>query len=87
MVRRFWASISHPSRRMTVEASPFNGVKLALAILLMLGIMTAILTSLLPIPHLVQLTIVVSYGLMAMAWLLWRTIKVTKQVAHGQIQE
>ncbi len=67
----------------TVEASPFNGVKLALAGWLAVGLLVFLLTERLLDTGWLQVAALGAYGIAAAAWTVWRTRAVLRSERHG----
>lgn len=76
------ASLSRQRRSFTVKASPFNVVKFDLAIILILGVLLFLVHDLLVTDELTQLAVLAGYGLLAMAWLLVRTRRVSRELSE-----
>jgi hypothetical protein len=68
---------------LSVDASPFNPVKLELGYLLLIGILLFIVIHRLSDNLLQQVTILFIYGLISMLWLVARIRKVTRQQQAG----
>ncbi len=67
------ASLSRRRKVFTVQASPFNAIKLDLALILIVGVVVLVTHDHLVEHSLGQLLIVVVYGLAAMLWIVIRT--------------
>ena len=77
------ASLSRQRRGFTVKASPFNGVKFDLAIILVLGFLLFMVHDHLVTGELAQLAVLAGYGIVAMLWLLVRTRRVSRELADA----
>ncbi len=73
-------SVAQRKAGMTVEASPLNGVKLELGIVLALLLMLWLVHDFWLHEVVSQLLLLGGGGLLGMAWLIWRTQKVIKTV-------
>jgi Flp pilus assembly protein TadB len=62
-----------------VEPSPLNAVKLDLAVIAVVGLMTVVVLHIVGGSLWVQVGILFAYGLIGMTWLLLRTHRVLKQ--------
>ena len=62
-----------------VAASPFNGVKIELGIVLILGIVLWLAADSITASITAQLLLLVAYGLMGAFWLVYRTRRVVQQ--------
>lgn len=69
-------SVPRRRRGFTVAVSPFNPVKLELAVILVVGLLLLIVHGRLVDGALAQLGLLLAYGVGAMLWLLWRTRRV-----------
>lgn len=76
------ASLPRRGKAFTVQASPFNAIKLDLALILVVGIVLLIVHERLVDDQLGQLLLVAGYGLVAMLWIVMRTRHVLKK--HAQ---
>ncbi|MDQ7075954.1 MAG: hypothetical protein Q9O24_12610 [Gammaproteobacteria bacterium] len=74
------ASVAQRGAGMTVEASPFNGVKLELGIILALLLMLWLVHDFWLHESVSQLLLLFVGGLLGMGWLIWRTQKVIKRM-------
>lgn len=74
------ASLSRRGKGITVQASPFNAVKLDLALILIVGIVVLVAHERLVENQLGQLAILGGYGLAAMLWIVIRTRRVLKKI-------
>lgn len=75
------ASVSRQRRGFTVGASPFNGVKLDLGILLVIGGLLWLVHDRLIGAPLGQLALLSGYGLVAMGWIIYKTRRVIRSLA------
>lgn len=73
----------------TVAASPFNGVKLELAVIFCVGVLLLLLQGRITSNSLLQLGLLAGYGAASMLWILYRVRRVVRNVGvnHGQNQE
>jgi len=76
------ASLSRRGKVFTVRASPFNAIKLDLALILVIGIVVLVVHERLVEGQLGQLSIIVGYGLAAMFWIVMRTRRVLKSLGQ-----
>lgn len=76
------ASLSRRRKVFTVQASPFNAIKLDLALILVVGIVVLVVHDRLIEHQLGQLLIIIGYGVTAMLWVVVRTRRVLKK--HDQ---
>jgi len=74
------ASLSRRGKGITVQASPFNAVKLDLALILIVGIVVLVVHERLVEHQLGQLAILIGYGVVAMLWIVVRTRWVLKKI-------
>ncbi len=74
------ASLSRRRKVFTVKASPFNAIKLDLALILIVGIVVLVAHDRLVEHQLGQLLIVVGYGIAAMLWIVVKTRRVLKNI-------
>ncbi|MBI3771616.1 MAG: hypothetical protein HY272_02785 [Gammaproteobacteria bacterium] len=74
------ASLSRRGRGFTVTASPFNGVKLDLAIVMVIGGLVWLIHDRLVSAPLGQLVLLASYGLGAMCWIIYKTRRVMRSL-------
>ena len=75
------ASLSRRRKVFTVQASPFNAIKLDLALILIVGVVVLVTHDRLVEHQLGQLAILVGYGFAAMLWVVMRTRRVLKSLA------
>jgi hypothetical protein len=75
------ASLSRLGRGFTVAASPFNGVKLDLAIVMVMGGLVWLIHDRLISTPLGQLALLATYGLAAMCWIIYRTRRVLRSLS------
>ena len=76
------ASLPRRGKAFTVQASPFNAIKLDLALILVVGVVLLIAHERLVDDQLGQLLLLAGYGLAAMLWVVLRTRHVLKR--HAQ---
>jgi len=74
------ASLSRRRKVFTVKASPFNAIKLDLALILIVGIVVLVTHDRLVEHQLGQLLIVAGYGIAAMLWIVVKTRRVLKNI-------
>ncbi len=77
------ASLARRGKAFTVQASPFNAIKLDLALILVVGIVLLIVHERLVDDQFGQLLVVAGYGLAAMLWIVMRTRHVLKKHARA----
>ncbi len=77
------ASLSRRRKVFTVKASPFNAIKLDLALILIVGIVVLAVHERLVEHQLGQLLVVIGYGLAAMLWVVMRTRRVLKNLGQS----
>ncbi len=82
-------SLARSKRGFTVGASPFNMVKLELALILVGAVLVLLINGRVSDDAAVQWAMVVGYGLLAMLWLMFRTRRVLQQQvrAHGSAEK
>ncbi len=73
----------------TVAPSPFNGVKLELAVIFCVGVLLLLLQGRITSNSLLQLGLLAGYGGVSMLWVLYRVRQIMRKVGvhHGQNQE
>lgn len=83
------ASLNEKGRGFTVSASPFNNVKLDLALILFMGVVLLLLQERLLQNPLWQFLLIFSYGILAALWLLLRVKRIERQILehNGKNQE
>ncbi len=81
------ASLSRRGKVFTVKASPFNAIKLDLALILIVGIVVLVVHERLVEHQLGQLLIVAGYGLAAMLWIVIRTRRVLSNLDQAAASE
>jgi len=69
-----------PANGFGVAASPFNAVKLELAILLILGVVLGLLLDSITHRDWVQIVVLACYGITAGGWILFRTRRVLARI-------
>jgi len=72
--------VKSKKRNLRVSASPFNAVKLELAIVLVGGVLVWMMQESWLSHPLSQIMILLSYGIIAMLWISWRTRNVQKRM-------
>jgi len=77
------AILSRRGKGITVQASPFNAVKLDLALIVIVGIVVLVVHDRLLENQLGQLAMVVGYGVVAMLWIVIRTRRVLRSLDHA----
>lgn len=83
-------SLPRQRRSFTVAASPFNGVKFDLALLVIVGVVVWLIHDRLIDNGLGQMLFLAGYGLSAMIWLVAKTRRIEQEqsakagTAHGQ---
>ncbi len=65
-------SVPHKSKGVIVEPSPLNHIKLELGLVLCVAVLVLLLSSSFSESLIVQLMILLGYGLVASGWLIWR---------------
>lgn len=79
------ASVPQKRRGFTVAASPFNGVKLDLALILLLGVVVFLLQErVFDGTSAAGLAALLIYGLCAAIWIIWRVNRVRRRLAAVQ---
>lgn len=76
-------SIPEKKTGFTVEASPFNPVKLELGAILIIAVVLLLIIDYLVVSKTSQLLILASYGLGAMTWIIVRVKNILRQ-QHGE---
>lgn len=69
-------SLSRKKGGFTVQASPFNGVKLDLALILVMGVAVWMIHERVTDNVLGQLLLLIGYGVLAAVWVVFRTRRV-----------
>lgn len=77
------ASLPRQRRSFTVKASPFNSVKLDLAVIFILGALLFLIHDRIVDGELFQLAILTAYGLLSMVWIVFRTRRVANALAKN----
>lgn len=80
------ASLSRQRKGFTVQASPFNAIKLDLALILIVGAVLLIVHDHLVVNQLGQLGLLAGYGIVAMCWVVIKTRRVEKQLAEAELK-
>ncbi len=73
-------SLSRKKSGFTVAASPFNGVKLDLALICVFGVVVWLMHDRVTESALGQLLILVAYGVFSAAWVVVKTKRVAKRI-------
>ena len=76
------ASLPRQRRGFTVAASPFNPVKLDLALIIVVAVVVILVHERLTESFLAQLAILAGYGLISMAWLIRKIRRISRSVAE-----
>ncbi len=76
-------SVPHNKGGTTVNASPFNGVKFDLGIILILAVFVLIIVSAAEPNFLAQFLYLAAYGIASMAWLVVKIRKVNYSLEHA----
>ncbi len=76
-------SVTQTRGGFTVAASPFNPVKLDLGIISVVAVVVWFAHTRVTEAPLGQLLILLSYGLLAMAWLVWRVRRISRRLAQA----
>ena len=74
-------SVTRPGKYFAVMASPFNVVKLALGIIILVGVLMVLVTGKLAARPAMQILLLGSYGVIAALWLIVKT----RQVARAHV--
>ena len=77
-------TVSSKHKGFGVAASPFNAVKLELAIILVLGIVLGLLLNSITPNDGIQIAVLAGYGIAASGWILIRTRRVTAKALMNQ---
>lgn len=80
-MRKSAHNITRPRRGFTIGASPFNGVKLELGLLLVVGVVLVLIHRRIVAGALGQLALLGGYGVVSLLWIVARTRWVL--VRHG----
>lgn len=75
------ASLSRRGEGFTVPASPFNAVKLDLALLIIVGVVLWLVHDRLITDQFGQFVLLSGYGLTAMCWIVFRTRRTARRLA------
>jgi len=78
-------SVTQNKRSFTIAASPLNPVKFELGIILFIGFFLLISVQGFFEAPIVQLGVLLGYGTLSMAWLIYRTKRLVKQNESDQI--
>ncbi len=78
-------SLSRAQKGFTVAASPLNGVKVDLAVVIVVGVVLLFTHTLLSESSLVQLSILFGYGVLAMLWIVLKTRRLVSNLADGGV--
>ncbi len=78
------ASLSRERKGFTVAASPFNAVKLDLAVIVILGLLLALIHDRLVEHPLGQLILLAVFGLASMLWIIFRSRRVSQRLMAEQ---
>jgi hypothetical protein len=81
------ASLSRQRRSFTVKASPFNAVKLDVALIVIIGVMLVLVHGRLVQNSLGQLALLAGYGVAAMVWIVVRTRRVSRRLTGTEAQQ
>ena len=76
------ASLPRQRRGFTVAASPFNSVKLDLALIIIVAVVVVLVHKHLAESFLSQLAILAGYGFISMAWLILKTRRISRRMAE-----
>ncbi|ALP52784.1 hypothetical protein Tel_06230 [Candidatus Tenderia electrophaga] len=74
-------SLSRQGKGFTVPASPFNAVKLDLALIIIIAVVLWLIHDRLIANQLGQFLLLSGYGLAAMGWIVFRTRRVARRLA------
>ena len=74
-------SVTRARKYFAVDPSPFNVVKLALGVIMVVGVLLGLATSRLAASSMTQVLVLGSYGVIAALWLIAKT----RQVIHTQV--
>jgi hypothetical protein len=69
-----------------VAPSPFNGIKLELGIVIIVGMVLIIGIDSITHDTLIQIGLLFIAGTSAMVWIIWRTRRILKRQNHNQIE-
>ena len=75
-------SVTRPAKYFAVAASPFNVVKLALGVVLVVGALLVLVTGRLTASPATQVLLLSTYGGIAALWLIAKTRQVSRAQAH-----
>lgn len=76
-------SVPQPRRGLTVSPSPFNGVKLELALALLVGVVVFVVQEILLPTGWAQVAVLLGYAGAVAVWILWRTRGVLRRASAG----
>ena len=88
-IKKVTGSVPQKGAGLVVEPSPLNHIKLELGLVLCVAALVLLLTPSLSADLFVQLAILLGFGVMASAWLVWRIRKTVAQLteqANGENQ-
>jgi len=77
------ASLARKRRHLTVPASPFNSVKLDLAIIIFMAFIVLLIVSGVVEDAVMQILYLAAFGIVSMLWLIFRTRKITRALKAG----
>lgn len=81
------ASLTRRDKGFTVPASPFNAVKLDLALIVIVGLVLLVIHTRLVADQFGQFLLLAGYGFAAMAWIVFRTRRTARRLAEvGKVE-
>lgn len=80
-------SVTRSGKYFAVAASPFNAVKLALGVIILVGGLLTLVTGRLVMNPLMQVLLLGSYGMIAALWLMIKTRQVARQNAFDSAKK
>lgn len=75
-------SVTRPAKYFAVAASPFNVVKLALGVVLVVGVLLILVTGRLTVSPAMQILLLGTYGGIAAVWLIAKTRQIARTQVH-----
>ena len=78
-------SVTRARKYFAVDPSPFNVVKLALGVIMVVGALLGLVTSRLAVSSMTQVLVLSSYGVIAALWLIAKTRQVVQAQVHHSL--
>ena len=81
------ASLSRQRRTFTVKASPFNAVKLDVALIVIVGVVLVLVHGRMVQNPLGQLALLAGYGVVSMLWVVTKTRRISRRLAENEVRQ